>query len=469
MLDSAECTDWLSSSQQQIWFDRFKTADSNGLKFVQFQEFLRATIYKYFATFPESHVPASVTSNKQEPHNTIESPQLNVCSFSQQQEMQIFKIFDAKNDHLIDRDEFDDLCRNWLHKTYRPSCALIVVDVQNDFIDGSLALINGPAGEDGAEVVPVINSLLDNCNFQTIVYTQDWHPAEHIGFHANLHLRKYQVNKGPATNCLMTNSTSSTGSSSDELDGSTSDKGNSNETNNDKTSADRFKLKKLVTDVQVYDTVLFDEGQMEQKLWPVHCVQNSWGAQLHPKLKIVPNAFRVYKGTLANVDAYSAFWDNKRLNETGLRQELAARKVDDLFFCGLALDYCVAASAIDAAKSGFITFVIEDACRGIDRQEMERRKEEMSACGILIVKSCYISNYLMQVGGTHIEQQEQKQDLLGSGTLKEKQMSTRSKSSSPVMSLDSNSNGNKGNLEKFDRNLIMGVCFRRALLRVSHK
>lgn len=351
-----ESSDWSAPDEQQLWFDQFKsqptqtTTTTEGIKFNRFQDFLQVTLYTHFAKLVGEH-----QSNEQ-------NMELDT-KFSYQQELQLFSAFDINNDHLIDRSEFAHLCQNWLEVTYRRAWALVVVDVQNDFIDGSLALINGPARQDGAEVVPVINRLIESGQFDSIVYTQDWHPRDHIGFHDNLHLRKYTL-KPRNTPETTTGETTTI--------------------NNNKCP---FKLKKLTHTAKLFDSVLFDEGRVEQKLWPVHCVQNSWGAELHPKLKVVPNAIRVYKGTLSHLDAYSAFWDNMRQNETGLRQELSSRKINDVFFCGVALDYCVASSALDSVKAGFMTLVIEDACRGLDLQEIDRRKRELSENGVLIISS----------------------------------------------------------------------------------
>lgn len=387
---TAQSTNWLSPDEQQVWFDQFKSDDQlSGLRFIQFQKFLAATIYTYFETIPAKEVEGK---------------------FTYQQELQLFKIFDSKsNDNVIDRSEFAHLCQHWIEKTYRRVSALVVVDVQNDFIDGSLALINGPAKQDGAEVVPVINNLLDECNFNVVVYTQDWHPIDHIGFHDNLHLRKYT---------LKQNNSHGSGA---KLNGDNID--------DKRSESARFKLKRLVSKANLFDVVMFDEGRIEQKLWPRHCVQNSWGAQLHEKLKVKSNSIRILKGTMSQVDAYSAFWDNMRLNETGLRKELLSRRVDDVFFCGLALDYCVAASALDSANSGFMTFVIEDACRGIDEDEMKSRKQELIDNGVLMVRSESIKNFLLP--------------------------------------RDHNDSTGLSNTQMLDRSLAISVCFSRAMtLRV---
>jgi len=400
--------DWMSESEQQCWFNRFKSNDTNGMNFKKFQEFLRETIYIYFENFAH-----------------LDEQDESVSGFSYQEEMQIFKAFDSKNDHILDFDEFSNMCINWLEKTFRPSCALVVVDVQNDFIDGSLALINAPAGQDGAEVVPIINRLLERNCFKTVVYTQDWHPADHIGFHANLHLRKFKIKNFQNSKAESREATDEDKVSSDDSDHDVSREANG-----------PLKFKKMSPRARVYDTVLFDDGKIEQKLWPTHCVQDSWGAQLHPELRIVDGAVFIQKGTQSNVDAYSAFWDNLRMNETGLRQELLSRKISDVYFCGLAFDFCVAASAIDSAKSGFITYVIEDACRCIDLEEKERRKNELRSHGVQMIDS-YLVPTIICPGAWEPD------DL------------AKTKSNGAVT---------RGRTDRLGRNAIKKICFTRALL-----
>lgn len=88
---------------------------------------------------------------------------------------------------------------------------------------------------------------------------------------------------------------------------------------------------------------------MDQKLWPAHCIQNSWGAELHPDLKVVDektdpmkrSVVYVYKGCKSDIDSYSAFFDNCRLNETTLNNDLKKLGITDLYVCGLAADVCV--------------------------------------------------------------------------------------------------------------------------------
>ena len=111
----------------------------------------------------------------------------------------------------------------------------------------------------------------------------------------------------------------------------------------------------------------------DQVLWPDHCVQGR-GRALHEGLEIDLAILVLRKGVNANVDSYSAFIEADRETSTGLAALLRARGMSRVFICGLATDYCVAFSALDARAAGFETFVIEDACRGDRRQRFPRRR-----------------------------------------------------------------------------------------------
>ncbi len=175
--------------------------------------------------------------------------------------------------------------------------ALIVVDVQNDFLEtGSLPV------PEGSKVIPVINKAMPL--FQMVVLTQDWHPAEHKSFASNHQNKK------------------------------------------------------------TYDVTTMPYGQ--QVLWPAHCVQNSKGAELAETLAVKGTEFKVRKGTNSEVDSYSAFFEADGKSKTILADWLRDRGITEVFLCGLATDFCVSWSALDAVKEGFKTFVLEDACRGID-------------------------------------------------------------------------------------------------------
>lgn len=197
--------------------------------------------------------------------------------------------------------------------------ALIVVDVQNDFLEtGSLPV------PEGSKVISVINKVMPL--FQTVVLTQDWHPAEHKSFASN------HEGKKP------------------------------------------------------YDVTTMPYGQ--QVLWPVHCVQNSKGAELAEALEVKGTEFNVRKGTNPEVDSYSAFFEADGKSKTILADWLREQGITEVFLCGLATDFCVSWSALDAVREGFKTSIIEDACRGIDvGGSMEVAKKQWKDKGIEIVNS----------------------------------------------------------------------------------
>lgn len=175
--------------------------------------------------------------------------------------------------------------------------ALIVTDMQRDFCPGGALAV-----ADGDAIVPVINRIA--AGFETVILTQDWHPADHASF-ANRHLGR-----------------------------------------------------------AAFETADFPYGK--QILWPDHCVMETPGAALHPDLAIPHAALILRKGSRRAVDSYSAFLEADRTTRTGLDGYLTARGIDTLYFCGLATDYCVAWSALDARRFGFTAAVIESACRAID-------------------------------------------------------------------------------------------------------
>jgi nicotinamidase/pyrazinamidase len=156
----------------------------------------------------------------------------------------------------------------------------------------------------GDTIIPIANVLQPH--FPLLVATQDWHPPHHASFAAN----------HPGKN--------------------------------------------------VYDQI--DLCGLPQTLWPVHCVQNTPGADLAPALHRDRINHISRKGTDPFIDSYSAFFDNGHRRSTGLADWLRSHQVSDLYLCGLATDYCVKFSALDALAQGFRVFVIEDACRGIDLQ-----------------------------------------------------------------------------------------------------
>lgn len=189
----------------------------------------------------------------------------------------------------------------------------------------------GPlAVPEGDLVVPIANRLAES--FELVAATQDWHPAEHGSFAAN------HPSKVPGDRI--------------ELDG------------------------------------------IEQILWPTHCVQDTSGAEFHPELNLarISRVFR--KGTNPKVDSYSGFFDNGRRAATGLGDYLREQGVRRVYVCGLATDYCVAFTALDAAELGFETYVVEDACRGVNLKpgDVERTLKDLRNLGVQIITSDEILN-----------------------------------------------------------------------------
>lgn len=182
-----------------------------------------------------------------------------------------------------------------------------------------------------------------------VIYSLDWHPSDHISFIDNLKLRSLHE------------------SSSIDADSA-----------------------------QVFDTVIFDgTPPIKQRLWPRHCVQDSWGAELHKELKVLDNSVKIYKGTNPEVDAYSVFHDNQKICESSLSAQLKAKGITDIFVCGVAYDICVGATAIDAISSGFRTILLDDCSRGAELKGIENVKETVTSTNGVIVTSKQVKQYWM--------------------------------------------------------------------------
>lgn len=196
--------------------------------------------------------------------------------------------------------------------------ALLVIDVQNDFCPGGALAV--PAGD---EVVSIINNI--SPKFQTIVLTQDWHPAGHASF-ATTH------------------------------------------------------------NVDPFSTTTLHYG--EQTLWPDHCVQGSDGANFHSQLQSDSAALVIRKGMHPGIDSYSAFFENDQTTSTGLSGYLRHLGIKRVFCTGLAYDYCVRFTAEDAVKEKFETVVIEDACRAIDMDgSANAATESFAKTGVTLIQS----------------------------------------------------------------------------------
>eukprot|EP00873_Tetraselmis_striata_P030868 jgi/Tetstr1/451132/TSEL_038168.t1 len=178
------------------------------------------------------------------------------------------------------------------------------------------------AVDEGDRVVPVINQLMGQ--FEHVVLTQDWHTANHSSF-ASQH-----PGKAP------------------------------------------------------FDDIEMDYGS--QRLWPDHCIQGSHGADFHPELNLMPAELIIRKGFRTPIDSYSAFFENDHTTPTGLTGYLRERGLSELTFVGLATDFCVAYSALDAVGQGFSARVLLEACRGIDLMgSMETMIGKMKAAGVDVI------------------------------------------------------------------------------------
>jgi len=181
---------------------------------------------------------------------------------------------------------------------------------------------------EGDALVPLINRL--GAQFRNVVITQDWHPAGHISF-ASSH-----AGRSP------------------------------------------------------FDSITLPYGA--QTLWPDHCVQGTQGARLHADLDIAYAQLILRKGCNAGIDSYSAFVEADRSTQTGLAGYLKERGIDSVFVVGLALDFCVAWSALDARAAGFNTWVIADACKAIDLGgSLEKAWQDLTAAGVVRIDSADVT------------------------------------------------------------------------------
>ncbi|XP_050577887.1 uncharacterized protein LOC126916281 [Bombus affinis] len=267
-----------------------------------------------------------------------------IYNVDENQLKEMYSIFDLNGDGKIDREEFEICWNRWIKTCTRPKSAFLIVDVQNDFITGSLNIKQCAAQHDGSEVIEPINRLLEIVQFDAVFYSLDWHPMDHVSFIDNLHLRDVDPSSGISKEAA-----------------------------------------------QVYDTITFrGPPLLKQRLWPRHCIQDSWGAELHKDLKIVDNAIKIYKGTNPEVDSYSVFWDNKKMMETSLSSQLQEKGATDIYICGLAYDVCVGATAVDALTNGYRTILIDDCSRGVDLVDIEKTKATVIADNGVIVNSSQV-------------------------------------------------------------------------------
>jgi len=139
---------------------------------------------------------------------------------------------------------------------------------------------------------------------------------------------------------------------------------------------------------ELFQSVVFTgPPKTEQVLWPSHCVQNTWGAELHKDLKFHPNGKRVLKGFNPNVDSYSAFFDNAKLGKTTLEELISKEGCTDVYVCGIATDVCVGFTAFHAQELGFRTILIDDCSRGITNENINNTFDKIKSQYGCVVQS----------------------------------------------------------------------------------
>ncbi len=142
---------------------------------------------------------------------------------------------------------------------------------------------------------------------------------------------------------------------------------------------------------QHFDSIDLEYGT--QTLWPDHCVQGTWGAEFHSRLHLPQAELILRKGFHAHIDSYSAFFENDHTTPTGLAGYLRERGLTRVFLAGLAYDYCVGYSALDARRIGFEVVVVRDACRVIDLDgSVEKIESEFEQTGVVLVESAEIAD-----------------------------------------------------------------------------
>lgn len=209
--------------------------------------------------------------------------------------------------------------------------ALIIVDLQEDFCPphGSLAVA------EGRDIAAPVNELLALPSFALRIATQDWHPKDHTSFASN----------HPGTTPFSDFTTVSNPHNPDEQ----------------------------------YDT----------RLWPDHCIQDTKGAELIPELDVAKVDAVVKKGQDPRVEMYSAFYapfQSPRVSDSGLADMLRGQGVTHVYVVGLAYDYCVQATAVDAASEGFTTYVVEEATRAVDAAAWAEGARALENKGVKVVR-----------------------------------------------------------------------------------
>lgn len=201
--------------------------------------------------------------------------------------------------------------------------ALLLIDIQHDFLDdGALEVPNGN------EIIPIANAMIGR--FDTVIATQNWHPAGHCSFASSHGEPQYEV----------------------------------------------------------------DLHGLPKVLWPEHCVQGTRGAELHSTLQMDRIEQIIQKGTDPAIESYSGFADNGGRIQTELDDSLRSKNIDTLYVCGLATDYCVKFTVLDALTRGYTVYLIVDGCRGVNQHINDSQKAifEMEQAGVNLIASVDVPN-----------------------------------------------------------------------------
>mmetsp|Transcript_63788 Transcript_63788/g.201755 ORF Transcript_63788/g.201755 Transcript_63788/m.201755 type:complete len:216 (+) Transcript_63788:198-845(+) len=179
----------------------------------------------------------------------------------------------------------------------------------------------------GSQVVGIINTFREkyNSKLDMVVISKDWHAADHCSFWSN------------------------------------------------HADARPFEVRKV--------------GGVDQIMWNPHCIQGTKGAELHPGLKCQPSDVIVCKGTNVDVDSYSGFWDNNKGAKTEMEDILKKGGIEEVYVAGLAYDYCVGFTCLDAVECGLKTFLLKDAARGIAPSSMKQMDDKLEAAGVALVNT----------------------------------------------------------------------------------
>ncbi|KAK6353320.1 NAD(+) salvage pathway protein [Orbilia brochopaga] len=216
---------------------------------------------------------------------------------------------------------------------FRP--ALLVIDMQEDFCppNGTLAVVGG------RDIIPTINALLANRTFLIRVASKDWHPTNHVSFASN-HLPPNNV---------------------------------------------PFKSEATIT-----NPYNLSEKPYRTRLWPIHCVQGTHGAELVPELARTLIDETIEKGQDPRIEMYSCFHDpfeTPRVVDTGLEEKLNELRITHVYIVGLAFDFCVKYSALDARRAGFEVFVVSEGTRAVVAENWLATEKELHSNGVKVIRA----------------------------------------------------------------------------------